>query len=67
MNIDCVDLPEGWTLLEAVVCYKAFDEDGVVRFGTRSTEGIMRPEAIGLLQLMAADQIHGWVHDPGED
>lgn len=62
-----VDFPEGYTLLEAVVCYKALDPNGEVRFGSRATSGIMRPEAIGLMHLMIADQTHGWVTDPEDE
>lgn len=54
-------------MLEAVICFKAVDGEGVVRFGSRATEGLRVPEAVGMLQLAAADQTKQWVDDDGED
>lgn len=50
------DVPDGWTLLEATVVYKAIDEVGEVRLGHTSTEAVSGWEVAGML-LWALDGI----------
>lgn len=48
------EVPDGWTLLEATVVYKAIDEVGVVRLGHTSTQAVSGWEVAGML-LWALD------------
>lgn len=48
------DVPEGWTLLEATVVYKALGPDGDVRLGHTSTQAVSGWEVAGML-LWALD------------
>lgn len=55
MDIDVQDpVPDGWTLLEVTVVYKALDDVGVVRLGQTSTASVSGWEVAGML-LWALD------------
>ena len=63
MNIEVDPLPEGCQLLEAVLCYRALDADGDVCFGTRATDGLRIPDAVGMMQMAIAEQTKKWLED----
>lgn len=63
IELDVEALPDGCQLLEAVVCYRALDADGDVCFGTRATEGLRIPEAVGMMQMAIAEQTKKWLED----
>lgn len=63
IELDVEALPDECQLLEAVVCYRALDADGDVCFGTRATEGLRIPEAVGMMQMAIAEQTKKWLED----
>ena len=49
-GLDALELPEGYTPLEAVSVIKALDEEGRVSLLMRQTDGLNAWEALGMLE-----------------
>lgn len=56
-DIESSDIP-----VEGILIIKALDEDGDPQTVIRATEGISKPEALGML-VGAADQIRAYIAD----
>ena len=56
------EIPEGHTLLEAVILATMLDPEGEVCFGMYRTDGMFVPEAVGLMQLNIAEAVAGWTN-----
>ena len=70
MQVEIENLPEGWTLLDAAVCVKAIDREGVVRLASRFSPGLTTWECLGMLTAVRAaliDELNRDWHEGDND
>lgn len=67
LNLDLtLDIPEGFTPLEAVVVIKCLDEDGELALSVRTTSGLTSWESVGML-IAASDQARSQINQDFKD
>lgn len=68
--LDEINVPDKWTLLEAVVVMKCMDDEGEVRMAYDTTDSISSWEAIGLLTVVEdsiREELSMGMIDPEDD